>query len=240
MAFGTNQFPLQPGIPGHFSEVVVGAAERSVFLRKVFGLVLLGLVCTGVGAVAGLDTGLSFALRTHPILGIGLFFGLFFGAQAGRHVSGLNLALLALFTGFAGVYLAPAVAFAGPAVAGNALATTCLVFVGLSVYATVTKRDFSFLGAFIFTAILALVAGQLLNAFFFHSPAAWGAFAVVGCFVFSAAILFDVWRLSRTMSFDEPVAFALTLYLDFINLFLFVLMLFTQRGGGRGNSRSWS
>jgi modulator of FtsH protease len=237
MALGTNQFPLQPGIPGHFTEVVVGAAERNIFLRKVFGLVFFGLVCTGAGGLAGLDTGVSLQLVHHPWIAMGLFFGLFFGAQAGRHLAGVNILLLALFTGFAGVYLAPVVAFAGPAAAGNALATTSLVFVGLSIYASVTKRDFSFLGAFIFTAILALIAGSLLNVFLFHSAAAQGALSVVGCFVFSAAILFDVWRLSKTMSFDEPVAFALTLYLDFINLFLYVLQLFSRRGGG---GRSWS
>jgi FtsH-binding integral membrane protein len=239
MAFGTHQFPLQPGVPQHYTEVVVGAAERGIFMRKVFALVFFGLLCTGVGGVAGLESGLSFGLVQHPWIGMGLFFGLFFGAHAGRHISGLNFGLLALFTGFAGVYLAPVVAAAGPGVAGNALATTSLVFVGLSVYATVTKRDFSFLGAFIFTAILALIAGSLLNVFFFHSSAAQGALAVVGCFIFSAAILFDVWRLSRTMSFDEPVAFALTIYLDFINLFLYVLMLFSNRGGG-GSRRNWS
>jgi modulator of FtsH protease len=237
MALGYNQFPLQPGVPSHFTEVVVGAAERNVFLRKVFGLVFFGLVCTAAGGLAGLDTGASMALMTHPWIGMGLFFGLFFGAQAGRHVGGLNVLLMALFTGFAGLYLAPVVALAGPATAGNALATTSVVFVGLSVYATVTKRDFSFLGAFVFTAILALIAGSLLNVFLFHSPAAQGALSVVGCLIFSAAILFDVWRLSKTMSFDEPVAFALTLYLDFINLFLFVLQLFSRRGGG---GRSWS
>jgi FtsH-binding integral membrane protein len=239
MALGTNQFPLQPGIPQHFHEIVVGAAERNAFLRKVFGLVFLGLVCTAVGGYAGLDTGLSFQLVGHPFIGMALFFGLFFGAQAGRHVSGLNILLLAAFTGFSGVFLAPVVAMAGPAAAGNALATTSLVFVGLSIYASVTKRDFSFLGAFVFTAILGLIVGSMLNVWLFHSSAAQGAFAVIGCFIFSAAILFDVWRLSKTTSFDEPVAFALTIYLDFINLFLFVLQLFSQRGGGRGG-RSWS
>jgi modulator of FtsH protease len=236
MALGYNQFPLQPGVPGHFTEVVVGAAERNAFLRKVFGLVFFGLLCTGAGGFAGLSTGASFQLLSHPWIALGLFFGLFFGVQAGRRTSGLNVLLLAVFTGFTGLYLAPVVAFAGPAAAGNALATTSVVFLGLSVYASVTKRDFSFLGAFIFTAILGLIVGSMLNVWLFHSSAAQGAFAVVGCFIFSAAILFDVWRLSKTLSFDEPVAFALTLYLDFINLFLYVLQLFSSR---RGN-RSWS
>src|SRR5262249_31186107 len=153
-------FPLQPGIPGHYTEVMVGAAERSAFLRKVFGLVFFGLVCTGVGGVAGLGTGFSLGLMQHPLLAVALVIGLLFGAQAGRLISGLNLALMALFTGFEGALLAPIVIQAGAATAGNALATTGVVFVGLSVYATVTKRDFSFLGAFIVTAVIALIVGE--------------------------------------------------------------------------------
>ena len=121
--------------------------------------------------------------------------------------------------------LAPVVVMAGPAAAGNALATTCVVFLGLSAYASTTKRDFSYLGAFVYTAILALIVGMLLNTFVFHSAAAQGAFAVVGAFIFSAAILFDVWRLSRTQAFNEPIPFALTIYLDFINLFLSLLQI---------------
>jgi len=236
MAFGMNQFPLQQGVPAHFTEVVVGTAERNAFLRKVFGLVFFGLVCTGAGVYVGFSTGIAFQLMAHPWIAMGLFFGLFFGAQAGRHVAGLNIALLALFTAFEGIYVSPFLAYAGPAAVGNALATTSLSFVGLSVYASVTKRDFSFLRAFVFTAVIALIVGMALNFFVFHSTAMMGALAVVGCFVFAAAILFDVQRLSRTMSFDEPVAFALQIYLDFINLFLFVLTLFSNRRGGR----SWS
>lgn len=228
------QFPLKAvadqQIPGHFTEVSATADLRNAFLRKVFGLVFLGLVFTAAGGYFGLTSGVSLEIMRHPLLAIGLYFGLFFGAQAGRHTAGLNLMLLAAFTGFTGVYLAPIVAMAGPAAAGNALATTSAVFLGLSVYASVTKHDFSFLGAFVFTAILALVIGSLLNAFLLHSAAAQGAFAVVGCLIFSAAILFDVWRLSKTLSFDDPIAFALTLYLDFVNLFLYVLQLFSRRG----------
>jgi modulator of FtsH protease len=224
--YPVNQTPS--GVPSHFVEIT-GQAERNVFFRKVFGLVFVGLIATGLGGYFGLTTGASMALMAHPWVAIIAYFGLFFGAQAGRHVAGLNFLLLAAFTAFTGFFLAPVVMYAGPTAAGNALATTCVIFLGLSAYASTTKRDFSFLGAFVFTAILALIVGTLLNAFVFHSAAAQGAFAVVGAFIFSAAIVFDVWRLSRTSAFDEPIAFALTLYLDFINLFLFVLQIFGRR-----------
>jgi modulator of FtsH protease len=225
------EYPLHnqaPGVPAHFVDVT-GQLERNAFLRKVFGLVFIGLLFTGLGGYLGLVSGASLALMQHPLIAIAAYFGLFFGAQAGRHVAGLNFLLLGAFTAFTGFYLAPIVAMAGPTAAGNALATTSVIFLGLSAYASTTKRDFSFLGAFVFTAILALIVGSLLNGFVFHSAAAQGAFAVVGAFIFSAAILFDVWRLSRTLSFDEPIAFALTLYLDFINLFLYVLQIFGRR-----------
>jgi FtsH-binding integral membrane protein len=221
-------FPL--GFPEDARPVSLTAEERNAFLRKVYGFVLLGLVCSGLGGYAGLSLGAVPAIIAHPWISMGLFFGLFFAANAGRKTAGLNVLLLAAFTGFSGLFLTPAVLVAGPEASGNALMATCAVFLGLSIYAATTKRDFSFLGGFLFTAIIALIITQLLNLFFFKSAPIYGALSAVGAFIFSGFILFDTWRLMRTQVFDDPIAFALNLYLDFINLFLMLLNLF---GGGR-------
>jgi len=220
-------FPL--GFPADARPVALTTEERNAFLKKVYSLVLLGLVCSGVGGYLSLSTGAVTGIVQHPWLSMALFFGLFFGANAGRRVAGLNVLLLAAFTAFSGAFIAPAVVVAGPAATANALASTCAVFLGLSIYAAVTKRDFSFLGGFLFTAILALIVTQLLNVFFFKSAPVSGALSAVGVLIFSGFILFDTWRLMRTEAFDDPIAFALSLYLDFINLFLSLLRLF----GGR-------
>jgi len=222
-------FPL--GFPADARPVSLTTEERNAFLKKVYGLVLLGLVCSGLGGYLALSTGAVGLIAQHRIASALLYFGLFFGAMRGRKVEGLNILLLTTFTAFSGVVISPLVAFAGPAATTNALATTCAVFLGLSIYAATTKRDFSFLRAFLITAILALIVTQLLNAFFFRSAPIQGALAGVGVLIFSGFILFDTSRLMRSETFDEPIAFALSLYLDILNLFVSLLQLFG--GGGR-------
>jgi FtsH-binding integral membrane protein len=222
-------FPI--GFPADARPVSLTTEERNAFLKKVYGFVLLGLVSSGLGAYAALSVGAVGSIAAHPWISILLFFGLYIGALKGRQVEGLNVVLLIAFTGFSGAFISPAVAFAGPAATGNALAATCTVFVGLSIYAATTKRDFSFLGGTLFVAIWALIITQLLNIFVFKSPAITGAYSAVGALIFSGFILFDTWRLMRTEAFNEPIGFALNLYLDFINLFLLLLNLFG--GGGR-------
>jgi modulator of FtsH protease len=225
----SHDFPL--GFPADARPVSLTSEERNAFLKRVYGFVLLGLACSGLGGYLALSSGAATLVLQHRWLSIGLYFGLFIAANAGRKTAGLNVLLLAAWTAFTGAFLSPAVMVAGPAATTNALATTCAVFAGLTTYAAVSKRDFSFLRGFLFTAIIALIISQLLNLFFFKSAPISGALSAVGVLIFSGFILFDTWRLMRTEAFDDPIAFALSLYLDFINLFVSLLNLF----GGRRN-----
>ncbi|MHB8418358.1 MAG: Bax inhibitor-1/YccA family protein [Myxococcales bacterium] len=223
-------FPVSPqGLPSDARPYALDQEARSAFLRKVYGLVLLGVAATGIGGVASLETGVALYFVHHLWMALGLFFGLFLACQAWRRTPGLNLLLLVGFTGFSGVLFAPAALFAGPAALGNALLATGVAFAGLSVYGTVTRRDFSFLRGFLLTSLIAVIAVALGNLFLFKSSAVDGALAAVECFVFSGFILFDTQRLMRTQSMDDPVGFALAIYLDIVNLFLALLNLFSRR-----------
>ncbi len=222
------QFPVS-GLPRDATPVLVESDDRALFLRKVYGLVLVGVAATGAGGAASWHSGLALYFLKHSWLSLGLFFGLFLACQAWRRVPGLNLVLLLAFTGFSGVLFAPAAVFAGPAALGNALLATGVAFAGLSVYATVSKRDFSFLRTFLLTSLLAIIAVALGNVFIFKSSAVDGALSAVECFVFSGFILFDTSRLMRTQRMDDPVGFALAIYLDIVNLFLALLRLFGRR-----------
>ncbi len=224
----SQNFPL--GFPADARPVSLTSEERNAFLTKVYGFVLLGLACSGLGGYFAVSTGAVSLILAHRWISIGLFFGLFFAANAGRRQAGLNVLLLVAWTGFTGAFVSPAVMLAGPAATTNALLSTCGVFAGLTTYAAVSKRDFSFLRGFLFTAIIALIITQLLNAFVFKSAPVAGALSAVGVMIFSGFILFDTARLMRSEAFDDPIAFALALYLDFLNLFMSLLNLF---GGGR-------
>jgi FtsH-binding integral membrane protein len=221
-------FPVS-GLPSDARPYVLDQETRGAFLRKVYGLVLLGIAATGIGGVVSLQTGVALHFVQHPWIALALFFGLFLACQAWRRTPGLNLLLLVAFTGFSGVLFAPVAIFAGPTALGNALLATGVSFAGLSIYGTVTKRDFSFLRTFLVTSLFAVIAVALGNMFLFKSSAVGGALAAVECFVFSGFILFDTQRLMRTQSMDDPVGFALSIYLDIVNLFLALLQLFSRR-----------
>jgi len=208
--------------------------DRVAFLRKVYGLFFVSLLLGGVGALAGLQPQVFSVTAAHPMACMIFELGLVIACSALRRRRGLNLALLFAFTLVSGVVMTPYLAVmamrAGTAsVIGEAFATTCMVFGGLSLYALISKRDFSWLRGFAVTALFALIGVGLLDAFFFKSDAVEMAMSAAGVMVFSCWILFDTSRLLRSTPVDDAVGAALSLYLDFINLFLDILRLLSGR-----------
>ncbi len=223
------QFPVS-GLPSDARPYALEGDARAAFLRKVYGTVLLGLVSTSAAALWSLQSGAYVYAIQHVWLTMGLYFGVFFGANALRRRAGLNLVLLVAFTAVTGaLIIAPSALWAGPTATANALLSTCVAFGGLTLYAVVSKRDFTFLRSFVFTGLLAVLAVGIGNMIFFHSSAVVGALSAVECFLFSAFILFDTSRLMRTQSLSDPIGFALAIYLDVVNLFLAILNLFGRR-----------
>ncbi|NBI29856.1 Bax inhibitor-1/YccA family protein [Chengkuizengella marina] len=107
----------------------------------------------------------------------------------------------------------------------TALLLTVLIFVGLSVYAYNSKRDFSFLGGFLMVGLFALIGLSLIGLFLpgLHTGAMGLAISFAGILIFSGFILYDISRYKNGVA-DEMIPLAvLSLYLSFINLFLYLL-----------------
>ena len=128
---------------------------------------------------------------------------------------------------------------------GVSLATTFMVtaaaFGGLSVYGYATKKDLSGFGSFLIVGVIGLVIAMLANMFL-HSAMIQFVVSIIGVLIFAGLIAFDTQRLKMTYyalggnqaAMGVATSFgALSLYLDFINLFQFLLMLF----GGGGSRR---
>jgi len=128
----------------------------------------------------------------------------------------------------------------GLAYTGASIATTFLItaaaFGGLSLLGYTTKKDLSGLGSFLIVGVLGLVIASLVNLFL-HSAAVQFAISVIGVFVFAGLIAYDTQRL-KLLYYElgdqsaRGVASsygALSLYINFINLFQFLLSLFGQR-----------
>ena len=140
----------------------------------------------------------------------------------------LSYGFLYTFTFISGITLYPVVTSylitIGAKPVLMSLTATITIFGGLSLYASTTKRDFSFLGGFLTAALLALIVIGIFNLFSPLSSTATLIYSFIGILVFSGYIIFDVNRIKQHGLSDEEVPLmALNLYLDFVNLFLYIL-----------------
>jgi hypothetical protein len=110
---------------------------------------------------------------------------------------------------------------------------TAGAFAGLSVFGLVTQRDLSAIGRFAIFALVGLILASVVNIFLQSSGLDW-LVTYVGVLLFAGLTAYDTQRLKALFRQGEaaanlPLVGALTLYLDFINMFLFLLRIF----GGR-------
>jgi uncharacterized protein len=143
----------------------------------------------------------------------------------------ISYAFVYSFTFISGITTYPIVAHYLATIGANtvllAFGTTTTVFAGLAFYATVTKRDLSFLGGMLMAALLALIAISIFNIFWPLSSTAMLAYSFIGVLVFSGFVLFDFNRMKHYgVSAEEVPLMALNLYLDFLNLFINILRIF--------------
>jgi FtsH-binding integral membrane protein len=119
----------------------------------------------------------------------------------------------------------------------SSIASTFLVtggtFAGLSVFGAVTKRDLSGVGRFAIFALIGLIIASVVNIFLHSAPLMWLT-TFAGILIFAALTAYDTQKLKAMYAAggaggNLALRGALTLYLDFINMFLFLLRLFGQR-----------
>jgi uncharacterized protein len=110
---------------------------------------------------------------------------------------------------------------------------TAGAFAGLSVVGLVTKRDLSAVGRFAVFALIGIIIASLVNLFLASAGLNF-LVTIIGVLVFAALTAYDTQKLKELFASggvhaNLPLVGALTLYLDFINMFLFLLRLFGRR-----------
>lgn len=202
-------------------------------IRNTYLLLSLTLF---TGAIAAWFSMTTHAVVVSPVLFILLYFGLFFATTALRNSPWGLLCVFAL-TGFMGYTLGPILNLYlhsyinGAQIIGMALGCTGIVFLGLSMYALTTRKDFSYLGGFIFVACLvAFLAG--LVAMFFQLPTLYlltsGAFTLIS----AGYILFITSQLVNGGETNYIMA-TVMLYVSIFNMFISLLNIFGAFGGRR-------
>lgn len=220
---------------GHGGEL---AASANKVLRNTYMMLGLTMIPTVVGAFIGMSMNFSF-LAQHPVMGfigmLAVMFGLFWGISANRNNS-VGVALLLGLTFFLGLMLGPILQAAlhlknGAQLVGLAAGGTGAIFFGLATVATVTKKDFSFLGKFLFIGLILLILASFANLFF-QVPALSLTISAIAVLIFSAYILYDVSQIVQGGETNYIMA-TLALYLDIYNLFVNLLQLLMALTGER-------
>lgn len=217
----------------------------NAFMRGVYGWMCLGLMIT---AGASLFTVTSKAMMQlvfgNQLVFFGLIiveFGLVIGLSAAiNRISGGTASLLfALYSALNGVTLAAIFAVYAKATIMNAFFVTGGMFGAMSLYGLLTRKDLTSFGSFLFMGLIGIIIASVVNIF---TKSAMMDFIIscVGVLVFLGLTAYDTQKLKvmgQMAPADDATAIrrgtilgALTLYLDFINLFLMMLRLF-------GNSR---
>ncbi|KAK2980643.1 hypothetical protein RJ640_011451 [Escallonia rubra] len=118
---------------------------------------------------------------------------------------------------------------------------TCVVVVSLTLYtfwAAKRGHDFQFLGPFLFTSLLMLIAFALIQIFIPLGKLGHTIYGCIGALIFSGFIIFDTDNLIKRFTYDEYITAAITLYLDILNLFLSIAS--AMDGGSSDNLASAS
>ena len=112
----------------------------------------------------------------------------------------------------------------------QALLITTGVFLGLTLFTLQSKYDFSGMGPWLFGGLIALCMTGFVGIFFPFGKTMDLVYAAGGTLLFSGYVVYDTYLINARLSPDEYIMGAISLYLDFINLFLYLLRIF---GGNR-------
>ncbi|SKB81328.1 Bax inhibitor-1/YccA family protein [Malaciobacter marinus] len=202
--------------------------EIMSFLKATYQLFAGSLLAATAGAYIGLDI---VSIIAGPVMWIlfAIELGLiFFVIPRVKHTPGVNLAVLFAFTFITGLTIAPLLSAifsmpGGASIVGQAFLMTAVAFGGISMFAMTTRRDFSSMGKFLFIALIIMIVAGISNIFI-QSSMFQLVIASAGALLFSAFILYDTQNIIRG-GYDSPVEAALSLYLDFFNLFISLLQI---------------
>lgn len=220
------------GVSYQTGTLVRTGEERATLVRRTYSLVLVSVLVTMVGASFGLSQqSLMVAVSQHPFIAFFCALAPLLVATRTKSVFPMNIGLVLLFNFVMGVIISPALFVYGrtqPGLIGQAAVLTLGAFGILTLYAFVSRRDFSAWGSFLIVGLWILIGTMLLN-FFFQNAMVDLWLASVAVLLFSGLLVFDTWRLRNFYGPDEYVGAAVQIYLDLLNMFMAVLRVLGNR-----------
>jgi len=207
---------------------ITQTSTTASLLAKVLWITTVGFLITAFGAwIAPESLGVGFL--GVAILSFGLIFAI---SYASRRSPGLALGLFYVFTLVEGVLIGPMLQMYlhmanGQNIVFEAAATTAVGMAVMAAIAQVAQFDYRRVSGYLYGALIGLVVIGVVSMFVsFVSP---GLYAWAGLVIFGGLLLVDFMRLRDSPAVTSPVLLAVSIYLDALNIFLFLLQIF---GGG--------
>jgi FtsH-binding integral membrane protein len=236
--YRTDQVAIDAGLRAHMIRV---------YNYMTAGVALTGLVAWFTFTAAVNDVGGSLQLTAFgqavfqsPLMWVlvlaplGLVFALSFGIN--RLSAGTALMLFFVYAGLLGLSLASIFMVYTGASITRVFFISAATFGAMSLWGYTTQRDLTGMGSFMFMGLIGIIIASLVNMFLKSSGLDW-AISVLGVLIFVGLTAYDTQRIKEMYSVQDDgtvagrkaVMGALSLYLDFINLFLMLLRLFGDR-----------
>jgi FtsH-binding integral membrane protein len=236
--YRTDQVAIDAGLRAHMIRV---------YNYMMIGLALTGLVAWFTFSAAVTETGGALELTSFghavfqsPLMWVlilaplGLVFAISFGIN--KLSAGAALALFFVYSGLLGMSLASIFLIYTQQSIMQVFFITAATFGAMSLWGYTTKRDLTGVGSFMFMGLIGIIIASLVNMFLQSGPLGW-AISVIGVLVFVGLTAYDTQRIKEmyspmddgTVAGRKAVMGALSLYLDFINLFLMLLRIFGNR-----------
>jgi len=221
------------------ADAAFDAGLRS-YMLSVYNYMASGVLLTGVVALLFAESGLAAAVFATPLRWLIVLAPLAFVMVLSFGINKLStFAAQAMFWAFAAV-MGLSMASLFLVYTGSSIAitffSTATAFAALSLWGYTTKKDLSGFGTFLIMGVVGLLVASLLNIFF-KSPALNLAISAIGVLLFAGLTAYDTQKIKSMYFYVAGTDFvgksvvmgALTLYLDFINMFTFLLQLFGDR-----------
>jgi FtsH-binding integral membrane protein len=223
--------------PGAWAEVDTGLRQ---YMLRVYNYMGAGLAITGVVAYFAAASGVYASIAHTWLIYVVIFapLGLVFLMSARIRTMSLGAAQ-ATFWAFAGL-MGLSLGYVFLRYTGVSIASTFFItasmFLGTSLYGYTTGRDLTGMGSFMFMGLIGVFVAMVVNIFL-ASPVLQFAISVIGVIVFTGLTAWDTQRIKETyvegdgdvIAGKKAIYGSLTLYLDFLNLFLFMLQFMGQR-----------
>ena len=213
-------------------------------MNKVYGLMSVGMAITGgVAWAVGTNDALLAAIFSTPLKWVVMFLPLIMVFAFGALLPRLSVAAAQLFFYVYAAAMGLSLSFIFAVYTGTSIATTFFVtaiaFAGLSLYGYTTKKDLSGMGTFLMMGLIGLIVASIVNIFLASSALAF-AVSVIGVLIFAGLTAYDTQNIKNTYlqhaQMGDPewlgkaaIMGALSLYLDFINMFMFLLNFMGNR-----------